>query len=997
MKNVLTGIVIGASLAACGKPADAPRGEEATADADRIFDMPYLMRDLDNGLRVIIVPTDFPDIVTIQIPVQTGSRNEVEPGKSGFAHFFEHMMFRGTEKYPADVYLNTLKKAGAKQNAYTTDDYTNYFITFTKDDLEKVIELEADRFQNLSYSEDVFRTEALAVKGEYLKNYSNPLLKAYERLRALAFDKHTYGHTTMGFLEDIEAMPDQFDYSRTFFDRWYRPEKTSVILVGDLDAEKTFELVRKYWGDWKPGDFEADIPVEPPLDGPVYEHIAWDGPTQPWLLVAFRGPAFDTAGKDMPAVDVLSSIYFSDSSDLYRKLVLEDQFVDQLAVNMPNRKDPNLLTVYARLTDAGRAADVEAAIHSTLADARSRLVPGKKLEETKSRLRYSFTSDLDNAGAIGGMLATYVHFDRTPETINELYRGYDALTAEDIRSVADRYFVDQRRVTVTLSTGEAIAGFTGKRSIDEQVAEETVPERSASAMDDEQVAESPPERSASAMDTDDAETRPDGIEPLPFSGDAVPVSLVARPSSTSPLVDVSILFHAGAAMDPAGKKGLAALTAAMVADAGSEALSISAINAAMYPIAAGFDAQVDKEMTRLSGQVHRDNLDLWYSLVRGQLLTPGWREQDFARVQTQLINAIRTSLVANNDEELGKEVLYREIYGAEHPYGSYNLGNSSELAALTLNDVRNFYRDHYTIDNVTVGLAGGYPDDFAAMLGNDLQMLPRGESELPALPQPKVLSANRAAIVEKETASVAVSIGFPIELRRGDPDWAALWLVRSWLGEHRNSSGQLYKRIRETRGMNYGDYAYIEYFPRGMYRSDPDTNLGRRQQIFQLWLRPLRDNNDAHFATRTALHELNKLIESGMSEQEFETSKSFLSRYVSLLMDGQSRQLGYAIDSQYYETGDFAEYVRSSLERLTLNDVNRVIRANLRTDNLQYVFVSKDAEDLKARLLGNRASPMSYDAEQSPSLLEEDRRIQSLPLIFEEDDVTVVPAEAVFR
>ena len=254
--------------------------------------MPYLMRDLDNGLRVVIVPTDYPDIVTIQIPVQAGSRNEVEPGKTGFAHFFEHMMFRGTKRYPADVYTAIMKKAGADENAYTTDDYTNYHVTFTKADLEKVIELEADRFQNLSYSEEDFRTEALAVKGEYLKNFSNPISKMFERLQDLMYTKHTYKHTTMGFIEDINAMPDQIEYSHTFFDRWYRPEKTIVILVGDVDPEATFELVKKYWGGWKRGDYTADIPVEPPLDGPKYEHLQWDSPTQPWLVMAYRGPAF---------------------------------------------------------------------------------------------------------------------------------------------------------------------------------------------------------------------------------------------------------------------------------------------------------------------------------------------------------------------------------------------------------------------------------------------------------------------------------------------------------------------------------------------------------------------------------------------------------------------------------------------------------------------------------------------------------------------------------
>lgn len=477
----------------------------------------------------------------------------------------------------------------------------------------------------------------------------------------------------------------------------------------------------------------------------------------------------------------------------------------------------------------------------------------------------------------------------------------------------------------------------------------------------------------------------------------VPVSIVAQPSDTSPLVDVAILVHAGSALDPEGQKGLAALTAAMITEAGSTEHTIEQINDAMYPIASDFVAQVDKEMTRLSGQVHEDNLDTWYGLVMEQLLSPGWRERDFTRVRTQLVNAIRTGLVGNNDEELGKEMLYSEVYGPGHPYGSLNLGDVSDLEAMTLEDVESFYQRYYTINNITVGLAGGYPDEFAARIGDDLQALPEGERVALEVPPAPELDGNRAVIVQKETPAVAVSFGFPIELQRGDPDWIALWLVRSYLGEHRSTNSHLFQRIREVRGMNYGDYAYIEYFPRGMFQFEPDTNLGRQQQIFQIWIRPLRNVNDAHFAARVAMYELDKLVEEGMSETDFEQTRSFLTKFVSLLTDGQSRQLGYAMDSQYYGIGTFSEYVREGLAQLTLEDVNRVIRENLRTNNVQYVFVARDAEELQRRLLENTPSPITYDAEKPQALLAEDEAIQALPIELEPGAVRIVPAREVFQ
>ena len=968
MKKLITTYFLMLLLAACGGPADTD---------SRVFDMPYLMRDLDNGLRVIVVPTDYPDIVTIQIPVQTGSRNEIEPGKTGFAHFFEHMMFRGTEKYPAEVYNDILKKAGADQNAYTTDDYTNYHITFTKEDLEKVIEIEADRFQNLSYSEEAFRTEALAVNGEYLKNFSNPIRKMFERLSDLMFTEHTYKHTTMGFVEDIEAMPDQIEYSKTFFDRWYRPEKSVVILVGDLDAESTFDLVEKYWGDWERGDYSIDIPTEPPLAGPKYEHLKWDTPTQPWLLMTYRGPAYQPTEKDMPALDLMSSIYLSDSSDLYQKLVIQDQTVDQMFGYFPDQIDPGMLVIAARLTDAEHAVDVRDAINATIVEARTQLVSAQKVKETKTRLRYSFTAELDSSGNIGGMLASFVQFFRTPETINEVYATYDSLTAEDIRHYSNKYFTDSSRVTLTLSADDSMPGIDGMSAVDEQVAEIGMAEAS--------------ETPAAARDEISLTV------PEVAAGDAAPVSIVAKPSASSPLVDVTYLVHAGAGFDPEGKKGLAALTAAMLTEGGSEAKTIEEINAALYPIAAGFGAQVDKEMTRLSGQVHKDNLDTWYGLIRGQLLFPAWSEQDFERVKTQLINSIRTDLVGNNDEELGKEFLYATLYGNDHPYGSLNLGNVSDIESITLDDLKMFYREYYTIANITVGLSGGYPESFPTTIGDDLQKLDVGLRALLDVPAAPIPEGRQAVLIEKETPGVAVSFGFPIDLRRGDPDWVALWLARSYLGEHRSTNSHLFKRIRETRGMNYGDYAYIEYFPRGMFQFHPDTNLGRQQQIFQVWIRPVRSNNDAHFATRVAVYEVDKLISEGMTESDFEATRAYLSKFVSLLTDGQSRQLGYALDSQYYQTDEFSKYIREGLDNMTLDDVNRVIRENLSTENVQYVFITRDADDLQKRLVADQVSPMTYDADLPQEVLDEDQQIAEIQLGFDAANVKVVHAEDVFK
>ncbi len=956
---------------------------EATQEADKgIFDYDYQVRDLENGLRIVVVPTDYPNVVAMHMPIQTGSRNEIEEGKSGFAHFFEHMMFRGTEKYSAEKYQNILKNAGGDQNAYTTDDYTNYHITFLKDDLEQMVKMEADRFQNLQYAEAEFRTEALAVKGEYLKNSSTPIRQWLEAIRDKAFTTHTYKHTTMGFLRDIEEMPNQYEYGQEFFKRWYSPENAVLIIVGDLEVEKTFTMAEKYWGEWKASGFTVDIPAEDlTARSPESIHLEWESPTQPWVVVAFHGPAFSSTEKDKPAIDLIGQIYFSSSSDFYQKIVVKETKVDQFFAYTPDHKDPGMLYFAARLTDVANASYVRDEILSTLTTVKTELTNSKRLAALKSNLKYSFAGGLNTSEAIARTLASYMQFDRNIKTIDELHASYDALTAEDLRDVANTYFVDNGRITLTLSHEPKPTGFDAEPDMAKLVAAHISVEKTDNG-----------EETSIAAATEEAKV----AETINTSR-VNPAFQIIDKTSSSPLLNVSLLFHTGPAFDPKGKKGLSALTAQMLTDARTSNYSYQALQEGYYPLASGLRAQVDKEMSVLRSSIHSDNFDAWYPLMIDQVLNPAWDEADFDRLKTQLKNTISTDLRGDNDEELGKEVLYSSIYGADHPYGSYNLGALSNLESLTIDDVKTFYKEQYTQSNLSLGLAGNFSVDQKNRLYKDLATLPIGEKQVLKLKAPKPIIGHQAVIVEKETMATAVSIGFPIDKVRGDKDWVALWLARSWLGEHRNSSSHLFQKIREQRGMNYGDYSYIEYFPSGMFRTQPNANLGRQQQIFQMWIRPLRTTSDAHFATRTAYYELEKMIKNGLTKEQFESTKNFISKYASLLVKSQDRQLGYAMDSAYYGTPDFVTYIKTELDNMTVEDVNRTIRENLQMENMQFVFITKDAKGLKERLVNDTTSAMTYNSEKPDSIMEEDKILQDLKLGFDEKDIKIIPVKDVFK
>ncbi len=464
--------------------------------------------------------------------------------------------------------------------------------------------------------------------------------------------------------------------------------------------------------------------------------------------------------------------------------------------------------------------------------------------------------------------------------------------------------------------------------------------------------------------------------------------------NSSPLITFRLVFNVGPALDPAGKEGVASLTASMLSRGGSATMTYDKIIEAMYPMAASINAQVDQEMTVFYGTTHLDNLDAYYKIFSGVLMNPGWREEDFTRVRTDAINFLRVSLSGNNDEELGKEALYRMIYSG-HPYGHENTGTITALEKMTLDDVKNFYKQFYTQANLVIGIAGNYSPAFLEKVKADFAKLPAGTRTKINLPQPKSVKGLQVQLVKKETRATAISFGAPIAINRSHADWPALWLVRSYLGEHRSSNSYLYQRIREVRGMNYGDYAYIEYFPRGMFQFQPDANLCRQQQIFQVWIRPVEPQN-AHFATRVAMFELKKLIDKGLTKEDFEATCNFLSKNVNMLVKTQGQQLGYALDSKYYGIPEFTSYVNSSLAKLTVDEVNRVIKKYLQTDNLNFVFVTKDAEGLKEKLATNALSPITYNAAKPDDLMAEDKIIEKYMLPVKAEDITIVPVEEVF-
>ncbi len=470
---------------------------------------------------------------------------------------------------------------------------------------------------------------------------------------------------------------------------------------------------------------------------------------------------------------------------------------------------------------------------------------------------------------------------------------------------------------------------------------------------------------------------------------------VLVPVPSDPTVTYGVWFQVGAQNDPPGKEGLAWLTGRLIAEGSTTKHPYTEIVKLLFPMAASYDVRVDREMTTVVGRVHKDHAPAFQELFSDAYLRPAFAAEDIERLRTESLNYLQKFLRYASDEELAKAALTWTVF-EDTRYAHPVIGTVEGLKAITADDIRSFYQAHYA--NAVFALGGGYDQATVDWLTGTRKELPAaGSTPAMAPPEPPAFEGRHVLLIDKPGADASISIGFPIDLKRGDADFYALWLANSWLGEHRNSSSHLYLVIREARGLNYGNYAYIEAFPEGGMRQMPPTNVARRRQMFEVWIRTL-PNDKAIFALRAALRELRMLVDEGMTQEEFELTRSFVRKYSRHYAPTTQEQLGYAIDDRFYGLGQshLDEFVRQ-MDALTLEQVNAAIKKHLQYKNLKIAIVTGDQAKMREALAGNAPSPITYATEKPKAILDEDKEIIVEPLNVPAENIRVVPVDQLFE
>ena len=504
------------------------------------------------------------------------------------------------------------------------------------------------------------------------------------------------------------------------------------------------------------------------------------------------------------------------------------------------------------------------------------------------------------------------------------------------------------------------------------------------------------------------------LAPLPAAGSAADVVELKLENSNK--IVFKAQFTNGSISDPAGHEGLTYATAMLMAQGGAGGMSYAEIQDRLYPWAANYTVLVDKQVVTFTFQAPAAHAAEFYPIVRNILLAPNFDEQDFSRIRTEQQNYVDQVVRASSDEDYSKFALEHLLFRGGN-MAHLTAGTSAAVKAMTLDDVKAHYRKAFTRNNVRLGIAGNYSDETLERFRADMAGLPDTEFRAPQPSKANMPEGIEVEIIAKEGAfGSAIFTGAPLGITRSDDEFAALMVANSWMGEHRKSYSRLYQKIRETRSMNYGDYSYIEWYSNGGLFQLPPAGVPRSSNYWAIWIRPVQIANQlkaqypeladiaighAHFALRLAVREFDLLIENGLSEEDFEATRTFLRSYTKLYAQSPEQQLGWLLDSKFYGRDNWLEELDALLANVTLEQVNAAIRKHWQTGNMFVTIVTdtSEAQALAGSLIGNAPSPMSYSNLVKSGLpqdvLDEDDAVATYPLNVRK--VTIVESKDTFR
>ena len=787
MKRFFSFAAAALALAACATSSAPQR-----SDALEVAPLRYTMRTLDNGLRVYSMPDANTANVSVQVWYDVGSVDDPE-GRSGFAHLFEHIMFKATRNMPSETFDRLTEDVGGFNNASTYDDFTNYYEVVPANHLRRVLWAEADRMSTLVVDEATFDSERDVVKEELRQRVlASPYGRLFGFYLAQAnFSVHPYGRPGIGSIEDLDAAT--VEDVRAFHATYYRPDNAVLVVSGNFNQADLDRWVDEYFADIaRPSrPIPRDYPTEPVRTSPR-EYTVY-APNVPLPAVMISYPQPESTHPDLPALMVLDAIMANgDSSRLYQSLVYQQQVAAQVFTNLEATQDPGAYSLFAILSEGQTAEAGAAALAAEIARMRDERVTQAELDEAKNEIVTATISNRETAYGRAYELADAVirygdaaHADRQLAAIQ-------AVTAADVQRVARSILNDQRRVLVRyLPEQPGVSGDTITTAPTIQARRLTIPasEIPVYTLAAEGQREQPPAPGAPV----DARIPASAQRTL-----ANGMRVIVAPNRALPLISADLRVASGGSADPRDRAGLASITGDLLTR-GTTTRSATDIARQIESLGASISSGAGADSSAVSLMTRSDRVDDAFAVFADVARNPAFAQEELERAQQQALDGLQVAL--SQPGSIAGFAMTRAIYG-ESPYG--NIASPRSISAITREDMATFHAAYWRPDNAVLVITG----DVSAEQGFAIAERYFGDWARPAAPMPARPDASahapsvRTIVVDlPQTGQAAVAMGLR-GIARNDADYFPLLVANNVLGG--GYSARLNAEIRIRRGLSYG-------------------------------------------------------------------------------------------------------------------------------------------------------------------------------------------------
>ena len=780
---------------------------------------------LANGLDVVLHVDHTVPIVHVEVWYKVGSKDEA-PGKTGFAHLFEHMMFKGTKHIPEDAYFKYLGQAGASaRNGSTNTDRTNYFETLPSSELELGLWLESSRMGFLLERNTeppavgepahtgsfraAFQSERDVVKNERRQRIENAPLGgvAAVELEALFPPGHPYRHEVMGSMRDLDAASE--DDIRGFYDRYYAPNNAVLFLAGDLDVARVKGLVEKYFGP---------IPAGPPVRQPVVPMAAPEAERRIAMQANVNLPRGLMAWNTVPVfapgdaeLDLVAKVLGGGkSSRLYRRLVYDLKIAQSVsAVHISRLLGGTFEITYVPL-QGHKLAELEAVIDQELAAMRGRPVEATELESGRNEIKSELVRELETLQGVASRLLTYDVFAGDPAYLGRDLGRYEAATPAALQKWAAQILRSQGRVIIDVEP-DSSAPIMGRVVSPARLQTAAPAAHKPAAMPTSAIA---PDR-VQPRSTPDASFRGKPPAPSEMSEFKLPpvkrfrlkngLRVILAESHQLPLVGMEMVVRIGNGANPVDKAGLADLVADML-DEGTATRSASRIAEEIAQLGATLQSNATWDASSLSVSSLSENLDRSLAVWSDVLLNPAFAEPDLARVRENVLS----SLARRRDSPplVAGLTFARVLYGEGHPYGWPSVGTQESVRRITRDDVQGFFQKYYRPNNSVLVVAGDIKE---AEVRAKIEKLLAGwkPKPVPAVKMPKAPPVEKARIVLVDKPGApqsSIRVGL-VGIERKNPDYYRALVMNQILG---GTFKRLVLNLRDSKGWTYGVASLFE-------------------------------------------------------------------------------------------------------------------------------------------------------------------------------------------